>query len=74
MKNLIKIVTLCGILGLSALTPTSAFAQVSFNIRIGPPPPHREVIVAAPYPEAVWIAGFHRWDYDAQAYIWVPGR
>jgi hypothetical protein len=70
MRNLIKVVSVCGFLVLAAPT----FAQISFDIHIGPPPPHREVIVAAPYPEAVWIPGYNRWDYGEQGYIWVPGR
>jgi hypothetical protein len=75
MKNLIKAVTMSALLALAALTPTTpAFAQVGFDIRIGPPAPRAEVIVPAPYPDGVWIAGYHRWDYATGAYIWVPGR
>jgi hypothetical protein len=70
MRNLIKVISICGLLALAA----PAIAQVSFDIHIGPPPPRQEVVVAAPYPEAVWIAGYHRWDYATGAYIWVPGR
>ncbi len=75
MRNLIKAISICGMLALAALTPAApAFAQVSFDIHIGPPAPRAEVIVPAPYPGAVWIAGYHRWDYATGAYIWVPGR
>ena len=70
MKNLIKIISLCGFLAIAAPT----FAQVSFDIHLGPPPPRREVVVESPYPDGVWIAGYHRWDYGTNAYIWVPGR
>ncbi len=70
MNNLIKAIGISCLLALAV----PSFAQVSFDIRIGPPPPRHEVVVAAPYPEAVWIPGFHRWDYATQAYVWVPGR
>ncbi len=69
MKHLMKVIGLCGMLAISV----PAFAQVSFDIEVGPPPPRHEVIVAAPFPEAVWVPGYHRWDYGARAYVWVPG-
>jgi uncharacterized membrane protein YgcG len=70
MRNLMKVIGICGLLALSA----PSFAQVSFDIHLGPPPPRHEVIVASPYPDGVWIAGYHRWDYATGADIWVPGR
>ena len=69
MNNLIKVVSLCGLMAFA----TPAFAQISFNIRIGPPPPRREVIVAAPYEGAIWVAGYNQYDYDNNHYRWVPG-
>lgn len=56
------------LLGL-ALTVGSANAQVF--VRIGPPPPRREVIVQRPGPRHVWVSGYHRW--DGRQYVWVPG-
>ena len=47
----------------------SANAQVV--VRIGPPPPRREVIVERPGPRYVWVAGYHRW--DGGNYVWTPG-
>ncbi len=52
-----------------ALAVGSANAQV--YVRIGPPPPRREVIVAQPGPNYVWVPGYHRW--EGNAYVWVPG-
>ena len=48
-------------------------AQAQVSIRIGPPPPPREVIPARPYghPYWAWHPGYHRW--DGQRYVWVPG-
>ena len=57
-----------GLLGL-ALAVGSANAQI--YVRIGPPPPRREVVVVRPGPQYVWVAGYHRW--DGNQYVWVPG-
>ncbi|MGA8029572.1 MAG: hypothetical protein WB992_20715 [Bryobacteraceae bacterium] len=57
------------LLGL-ALAVGSANAQI--YVRIGPPPPRREVVVARPGPGYIWVAGYHRW--DGNAYVWVPGQ
>ena len=49
----------------------TALAQI--HIRIGPPPPRREVIPAPP-PEHrgwVWHPGYNR--YECNHYVWVPG-
>jgi hypothetical protein len=56
------------LLGL-ALAVGSASAQV--YVRIGPPPVRREVIPPRPSPRHIWVAGYHRW--DGRAYAWVPG-
>lgn len=52
-----------------ALALASANAQVV--VRIGPPPPRREVIVTRPGAHHVWVAGYHRW--DGRQYVWTPG-
>jgi hypothetical protein len=64
-KFLLTIV--CGLL----LTAGIAEAQVA--IRIGPPPPPREVIPARPYghPDWAWRPGYQRW--DGARYVWAPG-
>jgi hypothetical protein len=63
-----KAVLATAVLGL-ALVTGSANAQV--YVRIGPPPPRHEVVVARPGPGYVWVPGYHRW--DGRAYVWVPG-
>lgn len=57
-----------GLLGV-ALAVGSANAQI--YVRIGPPPPRREVVVVRPGPQYVWVKGYHRW--DGNQYVWVPG-
>lgn len=66
MKKLI-LTTVCGLLFAAGI------AQAQVAIRIGPPPPPREVIPARPYghPDWAWRAGYHRW--DGARYVWVPG-
>lgn len=51
-----------------------SIAQGQIVVRIGPPPPRREVIPVRPveHPGWVWVPGFHRW--DGRAYVWVPGH
>jgi hypothetical protein len=48
----------------------NAFAEVV--VRVRPPAAVVERRVVAPGPGYVWIAGYHRW--DGAAYAWVPGR
>jgi hypothetical protein len=50
-----------------------AFSQVSFGIRIGPPPPPRVVYVvpARPGPNYVWIDGY--WHPHGKKYRWHNG-
>jgi hypothetical protein len=57
-----------GVLGV-VLAVGSANAQI--YVRIGPPPPRREVIVARPGPEYVWQRGYYRW--DGNQHVWVSG-
>lgn len=38
-----------------------------------PPPERVEVIVPAPYPEAVWVPGYWSWNRRHREYRWVPG-
>ena len=69
MNNIIKVVSICVILALAA----PAFAQVSFDIHFGPPPPRREVVVESPFEGAIWVAGYNQYDYDNNEYRWRPG-
>ena len=52
---------------------TAGIAQAQVAIRIGPPPPPREVVPARPYghPDWAWRPGYQRW--DGARYVWVPG-
>ena len=54
------------------LSVAAANAQVV--VRIGPPPPVREVVPVPPpeHRDWVWVGGFHRW--DGAHYVWVPGH
>ncbi len=53
----------------AGLALSTANAQV--YVRIGPPPPRREIVTVRPGPQYVWVPGYHRW--DGRAYVWAPG-
>ena len=72
MKPLWRIALLGGMLTMAA--PLFAQLHVGIGINIGPPPPRREIIVARPYPDAVWIPGYYRWNGRRHHYLWVRGR
>lgn len=67
MKRFLAALALAGI-----LVPSAVSAGARVYVRIGPPAAVVEARVAAPGPHHVWIAGYHRW--DGNAYAWVPGR
>jgi hypothetical protein len=68
VKRLIS--TLC--LAATLLSAAPALAQVSFGIRIGPPPPARVVRVAPrPGPQYVWVQGY--WTPVRGRYVWHDG-
>jgi hypothetical protein len=71
MKNLLRTTTL--VVALLAGWPAAAGAQVSFGIRIGPPPPARVVRVVPRRPGAdyVWIDGY--WYPVNGRYRWHSG-
>jgi len=69
MNKLFKLITVCGLLAIAG----NAYPQVGVAIRIGPPRPHHEVIVEAPHAGMVWQHGYHRWNVETNAYVWVPG-
>lgn len=61
---------------LSALLVASAaaipaFAQVRFNVQVGPPAPQMEVVPAIA-PGYVWAPGYWAWHGDH--HVWVHGR
>jgi hypothetical protein len=49
----------------------SAAHAAAVYVRVGPPAPVREVIVARPTPRSVWIPGYYRW--SGVNYAWVAG-
>lgn len=59
------------LLSLALVAGSTAFAQVSFNIVLAPPPPVYEVVPAVP-PGYVWAPGYWAWNHDR--HIWVRGR
>ncbi len=75
MKRKIAMLFSAAILG-SMLFATRADAGWGFGfaVRIGPPPPVREVVVACPGPNYFWIGGHWAWRYHPGRYYWVPGR
>ncbi len=87
MKNYLRMILLAALLLL--VGGSAAYAQVSFGIRIGPPPAPRvvHVIPPRPGPDYVWIDGYwypvdgrYRWHegYWTRApyggAYWVPPR
>jgi hypothetical protein len=58
--------------GLVLLMSSAAFAQISFGIQLGaPPPPRAYVVPAQPGPEFVWVEGY--WYPQAGRYLWHDG-
>ncbi|MFT3711315.1 MAG: hypothetical protein QM817_27095 [Archangium sp.] len=39
-----------------------------------PPPPKNEVQPPRPHPNAVWLAGFWRWDVTTRLHVWIEGH
>ncbi|MFC6646639.1 YXWGXW repeat-containing protein [Granulicella cerasi] len=62
---------LATVLGVGLLAGGTLAADAQIAVRIGPPPPRREVI-PPPRPGYVWHPGYHRW--DGGRYVWVPGE
>lgn len=58
------------LLGLALGLGSTQAAEVV--VKIAPPVRIVERRTAAPGPQHVWLAGYHRW--DGRAYVWVPGH
>ena len=71
MRNLLKTTTLLAFLVLGAASV--ADAQISFGVRIGPPPAPRVLHVRPPRPRAdfVWVDGY--WYPVGNHYRWRDG-
>jgi hypothetical protein len=62
-----------GVLGIAALAPLHASAQVSVNINIGEaPPPVRYEPAPPPRSGYVWAPGF--WDWKGNRHVWIAGH
>ena len=48
-----------------------AYAQISFNINLAPPPPHYEIVPNIA-PGHVWAPGY--WGWSGERHVWVRGR
>lgn len=61
------------LIAVGSLLLSAGVAQAQIAIRIGPPPPRREVIPVRPYghPDWAWRSGYQRW--DGGRYVWTPG-
>ncbi len=59
------------LLSVLLLASCPAFAQVTFNITVGPPPPQYEVVPVMPV-GYVWAPGYWAWHGDR--HIWIHGR
>jgi hypothetical protein len=70
MKRLISTLSLAALLAVGA---PAAAAQVSFGIRIGPPPRPRvvHVVPRRPAPGYVWVSGY--WYPVRGRYVWHDG-
>ncbi len=58
---------------LAGCVATETTAPVRGVVVSGPPPaPIAEVIVVAPAPGSVWVAGY--WHWTGMQYAWIPGH
>lgn len=55
-------------------TVTVYHARAPLTVAVAPPPPVDEVPPRAPYPGAVWMAGYWDWRADAGRYVWIAGH
>lgn len=49
-----------------------ALADERIIVKVAPPQPRKELIVARPSPNHVWIAGF--WKWEGTKHVWVDGH
>ena len=67
IRPILRTIALTAVLGAGH----AAFAQVSFNIQIGPPAPLYEAVPVLA-PGYVWAPGYWAWHGDR--HVWVRGR
>ena len=66
-----KLKTLTVLAAASATISASAVTASYIDVRVGPPPPHYEVVPAA-RPGYVWSPGY--WDWRGHRHVWVNGH
>ena len=66
-----KLKTLTVLAAASATISASAVAASYIDVRVGPPPPHYEVVPAA-RPGYMWSPGY--WDWRGHRHVWVNGH
>lgn len=73
MNRILPVMILTGLLGVAALTPMSASAEVAVgvSVNIGPPALPYYPQPFCPGPGYIWTPGY--WAYGADGYYWVPG-
>jgi hypothetical protein len=64
---------LASVAALAALPLMPAWAQVNYEITIGPPPLRRERMPAARRGYE-WVPGYWGWNARASRHVWVPGQ
>jgi len=69
---MLKRILLNSAFGLFLAAGAASCAEVVVTVR--PPAAIVETRPVRPGPRYVWIAGYHRWDPAARAYVWEKGR
>jgi hypothetical protein len=59
------------VIAMTLAAGTGAWAQVSFSINVGPPPPVYEAVPMQP-PGYIWAPGYWAWNNDH--HVWIRGR
>jgi len=52
----------------------SACAPKVVYVQQAPPKKKTEIMVVKPYPNAVWISGYWKWNPRKHKYVWVKGH
>ncbi len=77
MKTVLAAIILSLAMGLAAEAPAQVRWGVDIHLGTPPPPPppplRHEVIIERPYPGAVWVPGYWRFDRPRRHYYWAPG-
>ena len=60
------------LIAVSIAGPAATIANAAVVVRVAPPRPPVERVVARPGPTYVWTGGYYRW--SGHAYVWAPGR